>query len=488
MNTRNLVTRREFLRVSVFGPVSAALLSACGPAQPPATSAPPATAVPAATSAPEATAVPEPTQAPATPAPAEAVKLTMITPYGTWAEGELTRVFENYTKLNPSVTFDTPIWGESEQQGYVEVLMTRVAAGNPPDLGILWDSPCALGVRGALTVLDELNALSKYNGNENWPANLYKSCQWRGKSYGYPSFNAVYTLMYNQDAFAEAGLSTAREDFFKHWDEWRAAAAKFNKWEGDKLVKHGYIPLWHHFGYMWFELGGGTAYDDLNYRYLLDDEKNVEVLNYAVSWIDEQFKGSLEQALASGCSFVDIQSGEPCFQNGTSIMQHGGNFMMGMYKAENAPKFKWDCAPFPTALGGKEVTTVWPNWTAIPTGAKHLNEAFAFLDWYNGEGVEYWSMTQPDMPGNRKFKPDFLPEIMVKYRGEEDTKRLMKFFRGYQENSVNFWGSPVQTFASDQVFRAVEAVLKKAAEPMAALKEAQQASQAELDKVVQGNQ
>ena len=46
------------------------------------------------------------------------------------------------------------------------------------------------------------------------------------------------------------------------------------------------------------------------------------------------------------------------------------------------------------------------------------------------------------------------------------------------------WNSPVQSFAQDQLARALEAILTKATPPQAALAEVQQACQAELEKVI----
>lgn len=479
---KKYVTRRQFL-TSAAAAVAGTAVAACAPK--PATP----TAAPA-----QPTAAPEqPTAAPEEPTapPAEQVALTILTPYGTWAESMITTVTENYTQLNPNVTWNPTIWGESEQAGYVEALLARVAAGNPPDIAILWDTPVTLGVRGALNPLDDLMVISTYSKAENWPQDLAKSCVWRGKTYGFASFNACYSLWYNTDAFEEAGLSPKREDFPKTWDELREVSAKFTQWDDGKLLRIGYFPVWTHWGVteIFFLLNGGKVFDPENAQYTIDKEENAETLDYCVAWVDEQFKGDYQGVLQQGWAFLDVQGGEPAFQDGRNIIIHAGNFMMGMYR-ETPPQYNWDFAGFPIGpSGSKEYTMIWPNWTSIPAGTKYLNEAFAFLDWFNGEGVIYWSTTQPDMPGNNKFHemhPDFLPSIVVEHRGEEFAREFQAFYKERLNLAGRVWESPINTFEFDQILRATEQTVNKVADARQALAEAQAACQAELDKFLSG--
>ena len=49
------------------------------------------------------------------------------------------------------------------------------------------------------------------------------------------------------------------------------------------------------------------------------------------------------------------------------------------------------------------------------------------------------------------------------------------------------WDSPVQNFATDQLSRALEQIINKASAPKDALAEAQQVTQAELEKTLKGS-
>jgi ABC-type glycerol-3-phosphate transport system substrate-binding protein len=404
-------------------------------------------------------------------------------------EVEAPAIGEAYKAEVPNVSLEW-VWPGDSQEGYMESLLARIAADDAPDVGILWDSPASLGLRGALTPLDDLMVVSEYNALENWPADLYKSCQWRGESFGFPSFNACYSLMYNTDAFEEVGLSSARDDFPKTWDELREVSQKFTQWDGDSLQKIGYFPVWTHWGMtaVFFILNGGQVFDSESGTYSIDMDENIETLEYCVSWVDEEFQGSYQGVLDFGWSFLDVQGGEAAFQDGRNIIIHGGNFMAGWYKGETPPQYGWDVAGFPVGPSGqKEVTLIWPNFTSIPAGTMQLQPAWDFLDWFNGEGVFYWSSTQPDMPGNDKFHemhPDFLPSIVVEHRGEEYARDFQQFYRERLDLAARVWESPVQTFEYDQILRATERTVNKVATAAEALAEAQTACQNEVDKIL----
>ena len=104
----------------------------------------------------------------------------------------------------------------------------------------------------------------------------------------------------------------------------------------------------------------------------------------------------------------------------------------------------------------------------------------------SGVGIIKWFKAVPDTPTN-KLVPPQVPDIAVEKRGEEFTSDVMAFFRGQLDVSTPMWDSPVQSFATDQMLRVIERVFRKEATPKDALAEAQQASQAELEKVLAGN-
>ena len=78
------------------------------------------------------------------------------------------------------------------------------------------------------------------------------------------------------------------------------------------------------------------------------------------------------------------------------------------------------------------------------------------------------------------------PQSLVDRRGQEFADEATAYFRGRMDASIAMWDSPIQDFANDQISRASQAILAKAATPAQALGEAQSACQAELDKALKG--
>ena len=499
------VTRRALLRTSLVG-LAGAILTACGPAvSPTATPAPakpteapkpaaeptkPAAATaqtPATPAQPTPTPVPAPQPAAAAPAKATGpAKLSVYTPYTPSLEKEMLGVFAGYHKVNPNVDFDAPIWGGDAGQSYMEGLLARVAAGSPPDATILWHTPVSLGVLGVLLPVDDMMRQSKYSAAENWPKDMFASCQFRGKTYGFPSFNAVYAVWYNQEALEQKGVPSKRDQFPKTWDEWRKVSASYTEWDGDKLKRVGFFPTWSYHPWLWTALNGAAPnYDAEKMRYNIQQPQALETAEYLVKWIDEEFKGSAAKARASGLDFWEDKGGEPAWQDGRLIMAYGGNFSVGMYKSKKVPNFRWDVAKFPTGpKGEKQFSNYAANWTGVLKGSKNPDATFGYLDWLNVEGLAIWSSTQPDLPANRKFDPNFVPQIVVDARGAEYAKDFWSFFKSQGENTARIFESPVAAIEKDQVKRTWERILTKAQPPKEALAEVEALLQRELEKTM----
>lgn len=493
LNGKQRISRRRFLMGTAA--VTGTFLVACGTPSTPASKPAESTAAPVqpaaeATSAPAAS-TPAPTEAAPTAAPAvagEPLALEWYSVFGAWGEPGLKAATDVYTKENPNITVKF-FWGGDTSQGALEGLLARIAAGNPPDMEVMWDSPVALGVRGALMPLDELMAASKVSAEGNWPAALFRDCKWQGKAYGLPSFCAVYCLWYNTELMERNGMPATRDDLPKTWDELQALSKEFVQYENGTYKSIGYFPLWNYHPEAWFQNNGGGSYDDAKIKYTIDSPQNIDTFDYAVKWSDAQYPGGMEAVKGTGWDMWDDLGGEPAFQDGRIFAEYGGNFSAGMYNGETPPQLKWEIATLPRGpQGTKNFSTTWPNWISLPKGAKHPNETFAFVDWFNGEGVRYWCTAgNSDMPGNKKFDPNFISPIISKARGEEYARSWQKFFVEQLDRNADMYLSPVSTFQYDQLQRIGERILKKVTTPAEGLKEAQAACQAELDKVLAQN-
>jgi ABC-type glycerol-3-phosphate transport system substrate-binding protein len=295
--------------------------------------------------------------------------------------------------------------------------------------------------------------------------------------------------------FEEKGISTSPEDFPKTWDELRALSKEFTVWEDGVLKQAGFLPLSYTGSYYsmavqyaaWAAVNGTQIYDADNKKFTLTTPENIEVLAYALDWLDEEYKGDLVTVQASGNwhGYADDEGRPPGFTEGRlASIVNGYWYTADMYAHEM--KFeRWNVANFPVGPSGTGTSSgYWPNWLVIPTGSKNMEEAFAYLDYMAVEGIQVWFQNIPDLPTNALVPDGLLPSTVVEKRGEEFAKEMNAFFEHQLEIATPMWNSPIHDFALDQLGRAIEQVLGKAQGPESALTEAQNACTAELDRVL----
>ncbi len=472
--SNNKISRREFLRVSMVVGTGAAL-AACGVKPTPTQEKP----------------VSIPTQVP------EKIKLSFWTPGGSdpFCQGFAT-IDANFMKENPNILLEKTQCNPTGEN-YTEVLLANIAAGKPPDATEVWSSPATYAVRHALIPLDAYMATSKNSAIENWPAGVLSSCQFQGETYGLPASAAPYALYYNQEMFEAKGISSAREDFPKTWDELRRLSKEFTQWDGDLLKSAGFHPWGNPADFagmavefvIWAHTNGGGVLDTQNMKYTINSEQNIEMMHYALDWWDEEYKGDLKKVLTSAnwYGYADAQGRPPAFQDGIYAVYNSGYwFATDVYTSEM--KFKrWNVAPYPIGPSGtKTASGYWPNWLVIPKGSAHAQEAFNYLDYMVVDGMKVWFSIVPDLPANKKFPVDFVPKNLIDAIGDKDATDVNTFFRKQLEASVPMWNSPVQDFYHDKLSLALEQIFSKTATPEDALGGVQKACQDELDKVLKG--
>lgn len=419
----------------------------------------------------------------------DSVTLTFWTPGGSPAYCDVhNEIASDFSEQNPNIQLNEVQCGTASADDFIQVLLGSVAAGNPPDATVLWDTPVSLGARGALMVLDDYMENATYASEENWPAGLLSSCQFEGQTFGLPVAAGMYGIWYNEELFESKGIPTDRESFPKTWDELRQLSKEFTSWNGNTLESAGFIPWNDQYTLpIWSALNGSQLYDAGAQTYTINNEANIAMMEYAVDWLDEEYQGDINMVNASGAwsAYPDDAGQPPAFQEGRLAMTENGSWMTGDFYEYVEPTFeRWNVAPHPVGPGGTEaVTGYWPNWIAIPQGTRHPDEAFAYLDYMSGEGIIKWFNVVPDMPANAQV-PELVPQPLIERRGEEFATEIMRFFRDLADIATPMWDSPVQGFASDQIALALERIMTKQLTPTEALTEAQNAAQAELENLL----
>jgi multiple sugar transport system substrate-binding protein len=396
----------------------------------------------------------------------------------------LDAIAKDFQHHSPGIHVGPTQCGTGEQE-FTEVLLARIAAGHSPSAAILWTSPAALAARGALQPLDQLMQRAQYAQAENWPLAVLASCRFEGKTYGLPVTAGSCGLWYNRELFERKGIPAGRDDFPKTWDELRRLSKEFTFWKGDRLEVAGFIP-WHVAEELpiWSALNGAQLYDAANRRYTIDAERNIALMAYAVDWLNQEYRGDFAKVIRSGnWEGYELEGRPPACMDQRQAMVLAYSWNVGA-PAHARSTFRWDMGRFPVGPSGLQtVSGYWPNWLVIPKGARHVAQAFAWLDYLSGVGVKAWFSHFPDLPTNRRVPRDLLPAALLAGKGEAFAQEIINFFRDQLDIATPMWDSPVQDFATDQIRRAIEQIMYKAAKPKEALTNAQQACQGALEAV-----
>ena len=400
-------------------------------------------------------------------------------------------VADAFAASGSGVTVEEVLCGVADDEDFNERLLANLAAGTPPDAVVIWSPPVVMASLGALEPLDDLMAASKNSKVENWPEGVLASCRWDGQIYGLPATASSYAIFYNEELLESKGIPSGRDDFPKTWDELKALSAEFVRWDGDTLVSAGMIPPYDAVeAAIWSATNGGVLYDAESRQVRLNSDENIEMLDFGLQWLNEQYKGDWVAMDASGNylggGYVDELGRPPAFQSGNHLAMVGGFWVAAdMYGVELAGWERWNVAGFPVGPSGTSTASgFWPNWCAIPRGASNPEASFEWLDYLVVEGMSTWFSQVPDIPTNRLAPDDLFPQSVADQRGDEFATDITRFFTAQLDVAAPMWTCPVQDFMHDQLYTAISAVMLKDATPKEAMDAAQEATQAELDSLL----
>jgi multiple sugar transport system substrate-binding protein len=149
-------------------------------------------------------------------------------------------------------------------------------------------------------------------------------------------------------------------------------------------------------------------------------------------------------------------------------------------KYEYAPDLNYVVWPLPYREGAKNASINQGSACVLPTGSPQPDPAFEFLTFMAIDGIAMWVPKAADMV-SRKDQTDIYPEALP------DTEEAHQWWAVYNDALAYAYHEPkmpVRSFWNQQLDNARDNVVRGLKTPEAALQEAQDMTQRELDQAL----
>jgi multiple sugar transport system substrate-binding protein len=393
-------------------------------------------------------------------------------------------VVDDFNKSQDRIFVDMMQVSQPDQK-----LILATAGGNPPDVSGLWSfTVSSFAEKGALTPLNRRLAEAGITEDQYIPA-LWDLCEHRGMVWGLPSTPATVALHWNRRLFKEAGLDpdkppTSLEELDRMAERLTIVEVKrdgepvrvrFTELTDPEreakdfdIIQLGFNP--HEPGWwkqMWGYWFGADLWDgDRTIR--ADAPENIEAFEWIAGYTE---KYGVKNMLSFGESFGNFSSPQNPFLDERVAMVIQGVWMYNFID-KFSPHLDWAAAPFPSAYPDTlpNVTIVECDVLVIPTGARHPDEAFEFIQYVNSRGpMEKLCL------GQRKFS------ALINYSDafvEEHPNPYIEVFieLAKSPNGITTPRTPIWESYEDELIVAADRVYRHIATPADALRYAQNRS------------
>jgi multiple sugar transport system substrate-binding protein len=272
-----------------------------------------------------------------------------------------------------------------------EKLLTAIASGAPPDICSLeghWLQQ--LAPQGCFEPLDDWAERHPYIDLEDFFPHTWDAVTYKGRLYGIPTTTDTYCLMWNKTAFRQAGLDPERPpQTLEELEEFAAKLMVRDPSGGFEQI--GFLPwLPWDLTMMWGGLFGGTWYDEERDRIVCGDDPHIIRMFEWMQRFSRATDAGADQPFAVDPqryqAFANLggayASASNPFYTGKVAMLTEGEWQV-TFTGKYAPNLDWGVAPIPQPAGAPP-RSYSPTCVldAIPTGARHSDEAKVFLDWF----------------------------------------------------------------------------------------------------------
>ncbi len=300
-----------------------------------------------------------------------------ITLWSMWSgqeERNFERVLRLYERSHPGIHIRN-LGAVSDDTKTIRALV----AGAPPDVFTL-SNPAYLGALArnkAVLPLDDMLTKGTLREADFVPASL-RLCRYENHLYGLPFLIDDVALLWDKQAFAEAGLDPERPP--QTLEEMADYAVKLTQRDASgKITRLGLRPPNDLF--ILFFLFGGSLTDAQTGTATPDVAGNVAGLEWYKTLVDKL--GGIEQINAFTTGFGQNQGANNPFYVGKVAMMLDGEWNP-YWVSRYAPQLRYGVAPIPPpASHPEQAQTTWigGNVFCIPTDSKHPREAAEFLAW-----------------------------------------------------------------------------------------------------------
>lgn len=256
---------------------------------------------------------------------------------------------------------------------YEKVRIAFAGDATPDVMSTVWaDELAGYAKRDVLTPLDGYLKQSGRDFDKEYVPSLRGALRVDGKVYALAVTSDTEFIVYNKDAFRQAGLPDRP---ISTTDELRTASKACMLYRPNgSVARYGYRPTDLH---TWAYVFGGQWVDSQGHV-TANDPANVRALTWMQSF--NQFMDPKRvQVFQAGLG--NDNSADGPFYNGKIAMWQTGEWA-SRYLQKYAPTLPHGYFPFPIPPGGKPDTTyVNGSVFVIPKACRHKAEAWEFLDW-----------------------------------------------------------------------------------------------------------
>jgi multiple sugar transport system substrate-binding protein len=306
--------------------------------------------------------------------------------------------------------------------------------------------------------------------------------QYQDNLYGLSYWAGCYSLIYNIEHFAEAGLdATDGPSTIAELDI--LAETLTQRRDDGNIDRMGFLPEGGTF-WLWATVFGGNFFDYKNQQITANDPNIVEALEWYASYA-EKYGAANVAAFTEGLASERAQQLDPLI-SGTYSIQAQGPWKLGdIHKfAEN---FEYNVVPPPRETKGAPLSNwTWGDIQVIPNGSKDPSAAAEFVLFTAGVN-DPEGYAERVVWGNRPINIPVSPQVL-EYPAFQEVVANYPGFQTFIDsllNADNVGSPPVMpaaAFYENRMTAAIEAVMLQVTEPQEALDSLNEEVQRQLDR------